>query len=368
MGLVSSTLFAQIVKELLCILRDPRTRVVLIGPPIAQLLIFSFAATLEVHNATLAVLDRDQGRWGQEFFAELTASSFVGRVIPVGSRAALEGAIDRREALLGIDLPDDFSRDLAAGRPAPLQVIVDGRRANAGQVSLGYVQAIATNLGARATGASPPNVLAVRNWYNPNLNYRWFVVPSLTGILSMLTALVITSLSIAREREMGTFDQLLVSPATPTEIITAKIVPALIIGTLLGNVMVAAAVFAFGVPFTGSYALLLVAMLLFILSVVGIGLMISSICNTQQQAILGTFAAAVPMILMSGFATPVENMPQPLQWLSNAIPLKHFLIVVQGTFLKALPPAEVAGLLWPMALIALVTLPAAGVFVRARLQ
>lgn len=368
MRLLSPTLAAQIIKELLCILRDPRTRAVLIGPPIVQLLVFSFAATLEVRNASLAVLDRDQGRWGQELVAELTASSFVGRVVPVAGRAALDAAIDRREALLGIDLPDDFSRNLAAGRPAPMQVIVDGRRVNAGQVALGYVQAIASSLGARATGTAPPEVLAVRNWYNPNLQYRWFVVPSLAGILSMLTALVITSLSIAREREMGTFDQLLVSPATPTEIITAKIVPALIIGTLLGNVMVAAAVFLFGIPFTGSYALLLVAMLLFILSVVGIGLMISSICNTQQQAILGTFAAAVPMILMSGFATPVENMPQVLQWLSNAIPLKHFLIVVQGTFLKALPPAEVAGLLWPMALIASFTLPAAGLFVRARLQ
>ena len=208
----------------------------------------------------------------------------------------------------------------------------------------------------------------VRHWFNPNLIYRWFIVPSLAGILTMFTALVITSLSIAREREMGTFDQLLVSPTTPTEIIIAKAVPALVIGTLMGNVMVAAGVFAFRIPFTGSYALLLLTMLLFIFSVVGIGLMISSVCATQQQAILGAFALGVPMILISGFATPVENMPAVLQWLSELVPLRHFLVIVQGTFLKALPPGDVFSHLWPMALIAVVSLCAATIFVRSKLQ
>jgi ABC-2 type transport system permease protein len=368
MRIVSPTLLAQIVKEFLSVLRDPRTRLMLIVPPLAQLLIFSFAATLDVRNVTVAVLDRDGGRWSQELVADLKAASFVGRVLAVGSRDALDAALDRRQALLAIDLPDTFSRDLAAGRRAPMQVLVDGRRANAGQIALSYVDAVAARVGARASGTTPVDAVAVRHWFNPNLVYRWFIVPSLSGILSMIVALVITALSIARERELGTFDQLLVSPTTPTEIVIAKTVPALVIGTVLGNVMVAAGAALFGIPFTGSYGLLLVAMILFILSVVGIGLMISSICTTQQQAILGSFAAAVPMILMSGFATPVENMPLALQWASDAIPLKHFLIIAQGTFLKALPAGDVFAHLWPMAAIASVTLPVAAIFVKSRLQ
>jgi ABC-2 type transport system permease protein len=210
--------------------------------------------------------------------------------------------------------------------------------------------------------------VAVRHWFNPNLTYRWFIVPSLAGILATFITLLVTALSIARERELGTFDQLLVSPCTPGEIIVAKMVPALLIGTVLAGVMVTAGILAFRVPFTGSLPLLLLSLIVFILSIVGIGLMISSVCATQQQAILGTFAVGVPTVLMSGFATPVENMPVVLQWAAEAIPLKHFLVIVQGSFMKGLPPAEVLANAWPMALIAVVTLGVATVFVRSRLQ
>ncbi|MFP5511460.1 MAG: ABC transporter permease, partial [Alphaproteobacteria bacterium] len=168
--------------------------------------------------------------------------------------------------------------------------------------------------------------------------YRWFIVPGLTGILALFSSLLITSLSIARERELGTFDQLLVSPTSTPEIIISKSLPALAIGTGLGLFMISAGVFLFGIPFTGSFALLLASLVLFIASVVGIGLMISAVSMTQQQAILGAFAIGVPAVLMSGFATPVENMPVVLQWLAQAIPLTHFLIIVEGSFLKAMPP------------------------------
>jgi ABC-2 type transport system permease protein len=184
----------------------------------------------------------------------------------------------------------------------------------------------------------------------------------------MFVTLLVTSLSIARERELGTFDQLLVSPCTTTEIIVAKIVPALLIGTALGLFMATAGIFGFRIPFTGSFPLLLASLLLFIVSIVGIGLMISSVCSTQQQAILGTFTVGVPAVLMSGFATPVENMPRVLQWLAQAIPLKHYLIILQGSFLKALPPSEIFAHAWPMAVIAVVTLSAATFFVRGKLQ
>ncbi|HPF58814.1 MAG TPA: ABC transporter permease [Candidatus Competibacteraceae bacterium] len=370
MNLSWSRLRAQIIKELLSILRDRRARAILIGPPLVQLFLFSFAATLDVRNVSIAVYDRDGGRWSQELVASIGAATFVGRLVTALDAQQLQEAIERRQVLLAIDIPETFSRDVAAGRPAPLQVIADGRRANSGQVALRYVENIASNLGAtiQAAVSSSGGSLAIRHWFNPNLIYRWFVVPSLAGTLAMFTSLIVTALSIARERELGTFDQLLVSPTTPAEIIVAKAAPALIIGTALGMLMVGAGVFAFGIPFTGSLGLLFLTMLLFILSIVGVGLMISSICATQQQAILGAFATGVPMILMSGFATPVENMPAVLQWVAEAIPLTHFLIIVQGTFVKALPAADVAAQAWPMAVTALVTLSAATVLVRSRLQ
>ena len=368
MRILSSQLRAQVVKEMLSVWRDVRVRMTLIAPPLMQLLIFSFAATLEVRNVTVAILDRDGGHWSEQFIADLAESSFVGRVLMVPDRGAMNDAVEQRQALLAVDIPETFSRDVSAGRKAAIQVIVDGRRANSGQIALGYLETVAQRFSAQPQTTFTPDAIAVRHWFNPNLNYRWFIVPSLAGILTMFAALVITSLSIAREREMGTFDQLLVSPTTPTEIIIAKTVPALVIGTLMGNVMVGAGVFAFRIPFTGSYALLLLTMLLFILSVVGIGLMISSICATQQQAILGAFALGVPMILISGFATPVENMPTVLQWLSELVPLRHFLVIVQGTFLKALPARDVFSHLWPMAVIAAASLFVATIFVRSKLQ
>ena len=366
MRLLSTRLLAQITKELLSVLRDPRSRFVLIGPPLIQLFIFSFAATLDVRNVDIAVYNRDAGKWSQELVARVGGASFVRRLHPVHSADELEKLIERRKVIAAITIPESFSRDLAAGRPAAAQVILDGRRANSGQVVLGYLNAITAELGAGTQVAA--DAAAVRHWFNPNLIYRWFIVPSIGGILLTFMTLLITALSIARERELGTFDQLLVSPCTPLEIIVSKMAPALVIGTFLGSFMVAAGVFLFRIPFTGSFALLLASMLLFILSVVGIGLMISSVCATQQQAILGTFSIAVPAVLMSGFATPVENMPRFLQWLAQAIPLKHYLIILQGSFLKALPPAEVFANAWPMALIALVTLTAATLFVRSRLQ
>jgi ABC-2 type transport system permease protein len=339
-----------------------------------QLLVFSFAATLEVRNIDLAVFDEDSGRWSAELLARIEASRFVERIVPVHDPAELAARIDRREVLAAIHFPADFSRDIAAGRPAVVQLIVDGRRANAGQIALGYLDTIARDLGAelaRAEASSDSRVrpqASVRHWFNPNLEYRWFVVPSLAGILAMFLSLILTALSIAREREMGTFDQLLVAPTTPLEIVIGKTVPALILGSALGSVMIVAGALGFGVPFTGSILLLALSLVVFILSVVGIGLMVSSICQTQQQAILGTFAIGVPLILISGFATPVENMPAWLQVVAQASPLKYFLVLLQGSFLKALPPADVLANLWPMAVIALVTLVSATAFVRSRLQ
>ncbi len=369
MKLFSPRLKAQFIKELLSFLRDPRTRLMLIVPPIVQLMIFSFAITLEVKNASIAIYDKDHGYWAQEFVQQLRMASFVGRISFVQNTHELQQKIDKREVLLTIEIPESFSRQVAAGKEATIQLIVDGRRANSGQIAAGYVQSIAMKLsGQIAPEVKYDQMLAVRHWFNPNLIYQWFVVPGFVGVISMLMALIVTGLSIARERELGTFNQLLVSPCTPGEIIVAKTLPAVLIGSTVGMVMVGMALLIFRLPHHGSILLLYFLMILFILSVVGIGLMISSVSATQQQAILGTFAVLVPMILMSGFATPVENMPALLQMIAEAIPLKHFQIIVQGTFLRDMSAIEVWSHAWPLAAIACCTLTLATVMIKRRLQ
>lgn len=360
---------AQFIKEVLSILRDPRSRMVVFVPPLLQLLVFAFAATLEVRNADIAVHNQDAGRWSHELVTRLDRAAFINQIHHVTNSQELRGLIDQGKVIAALNIPVDFSRAIAAGDSGQVQVLVDGRRSNSGQITVGYLSAIAAEVGAEANPeAAPAAPVVVRNWFNPNLIYRWFIVPGLSGILAFFSALLITSLSIARERELGTFDQLLVSPTSTPEIIISKSLPALAIGTVLGLMMIAAAIVLFQIPFSGSFWLLLISLVLFILSVVGIGLMISAISATQQQAILGAFAIGVPAVLMSGFATPVENMPTLLQWLAQAIPLTHFLIIVQGSFLKALPLSDILASLWPLAIIALVSLTMATVFVRGRLQ
>lgn len=363
-------LAAQVVKELLSVLRDGQTRFALLVPPLLQLVVLSFAATLEVRNVDIAIVNDDAGRASYELIQRIAAASFVDEVTIVDRPSELTRRIDRRQALIAIHIASDFSRDVAAGRSAAVQVLIDGRRANAGQIALSYLDAIATDYGIELAGSrssAMPSTIE-RHWFNENLTYLWFIMPGMTGILVMFSGLVITSLSIAKERELGTFDQLLVSPSTPLEIVIAKSVPAFIIGTVLASLMIAASAWVFRVPLHGSVVLLLLSVMLFIFSMVGVGLMLSSICDTQQQAILGAFAIGYPLIMISGFATPVENMPHWLQIVAQASPLKHFLVIAQGSFVKAMPPADVFANAWPLMAIGLVTLSLAIVIVRRKLQ
>lgn len=369
MGLLSPALRALIIKELLSVLRDPKSRMVLIVPPIMQLLIFSFAATLDLNNASVAVYNMDNGAWSHAWVERVAHASFVRELYPVHSRPEVDRMIAQQRVTAALVIPQTASRDVAAGRPAQIQLILDGRRANANQILLAYLNTMLGNFNIETGGGRSIDELAVtRHWFNPNLLYPWFVVPGVGGILVTFITMLLTALSIARERELGTFDQLLVSPCTPLEIIVAKMAPALVVGMVLGILMATVAVMVFRVPFTGSWTLLLLSMLVYILSVIGIGLAISAVCNTQQQAILGTFTFVVPSVLMSGFATPVENMPVFLQWLAQGIPLKYYLIILQGSFLKDLSPSMVWANDWPMLAIAAVTLTTATLFVRGRLQ
>jgi len=365
-------LLASIRKEILVFLRDPKVRGMLFGLPVMQVLVFGFAATLEVRHVDLAIVNDDAGRWSREMISRASAASFVGRVVHLHSMEEFSARLARREVLLGLHFPADFSRDVALGRPANVQVVIDGRRANAGQVALSYMTAIAAGLGLELAGAEPqfvtPPQAEVRHWFNPNLNYRWFMVPNLAATLSMVIALMITGSSISRERELGTFDQLLISPSTPLEIIVSKTIPALLGGGIVGILVVGVAIFAFDVPFYGSFALMFAAMFPFVLSVSGVGLLVSSLASTQQQSMLGIFFVMSPTIMISGFATPFENMPEWLQYIGQASPLKHFLIIVQGSFLKSMPAADVWNSVWPLLIIAAGSFTTATLFVQRRLQ
>jgi len=351
-----------VIKELQALLRNRQGRLLLIVPVVLQVALFPFAATLEVKNNTLAVLNEDGGSVSRELIHRFSQARAFSHVMPVSSGKDLERAIERQEALIAIRFPPDFSRDAAAGRPAKAQAILDGRRSNSGQIALGYVRRILLALEeerAASRGRAPVSEIIVRHWFNPNLDFVRHIVPSLVAILTTISTLVVTALSVAREREQGTFDQLLVSPLTPGMIIVGKTIPALIVATVQGTIVVAAGVLFYKIPFQGSLPLLYGCMLLFILSLSGLGLLLSSICSTQQQAFLAAFSFAMPAILLSGFPSPIENMPQWLQALDWFNPLRHFIVVVKGTFIKDAPLAALLPNIYPMAVISVITMSAA---------
>jgi ABC-2 type transport system permease protein len=365
-------ILALIVKELRAVLRDPRARIVLVVPPILQLLIFSYAGTLEVKNVSVAVLNEDGGKGAHELVQRFAGSPTFMHIQFLSSVADIGSVIDVQKAILVVHIPQNFSSDIAAGRTAPLQLVLDGRRSNAAQIVLGYVNRIVDQMDrdiAAATGEPAPSSLIVaRNWFNPNLEYQWFTVPSLLAIITTLAGLTITALSVARERELGTFEQLLVSPLKPFEIIIGKSVPSLIIGLFHATLFLLAAVFVFGIPFTGSLPLLYASLVAYLVSTIGIGLFISSIAKTQQQAFLGAFLFMSPSILLSGFASPIENMPQWLQYLTLLNPIRHFLVIVNGLFTKAMPADVVFANAWPLVAIGLVTVSSATWLFRRRME
>jgi ABC-2 type transport system permease protein len=359
---------ALLVKELLAILRDRKSRFILIVPPLVQLLVFSFAATQEAKNLTLAVLNLDRGRPAWQLEQRFAAASPFRRIIRLQHPSQVAAALEGQQALAVLWIPADFSANLATGRPARAGFLLDGRRTNAAQIVLGYGQRIMTAFAAEAgIRRQPAVVLEVRHWFNPNLEFRWFTVPSLVCILTTLIGLLVTGLSVAREREMGTFDQLLVSPLQPLEILAGKALPALLVGVAEGSLIVLAAVLLLGVPFNGSVLLLYGSMAVFLAAIIGVGLFISALSMTQQQAVLGAFLFMVPAVILSGYASPIENMPDWLQTVTLANPLRYFMIIVRGVFLKDLPAILVWRQTWPMGVIALVTLSAATWLFRRRL-
>jgi ABC-2 type transport system permease protein len=362
---------ALIVKELLAVLRDPRARAILIGPPLIQLVVFSYAVTLEVKNVDIAVLNRDQGVWSQELIDRIAASPTFRAVIPIDRLETLRQDIDMQRVLVALQIGPDFSRNVAAHRRASVQIILDGRRSNAAQIVAGYLSRIVQSLAADAAGPGQPIAPATivpRNWFNSNLDFVWYTVPNLIAVIALLIGMVVTALSIARERELGTFDQLMVSPLRTHEILLGKLIPPLMIGLVHITLYVLAALFIFDVPLRGSLVLLYGCALFYLGAVVGLGLFISALSATQQQAILGAFLFMVPAILLSGFATPIDNMPAWLQPVTLLDPLRYFLVIIKGVFLKGLEPGEVLANTIPLILIAIVTLSAAAWLFRRRME
>jgi ABC-2 type transport system permease protein len=279
--------------------------------------------------------------------------------------------VDGQRVLLVLHIGPRFSRELLGGSSAPVQVIVDGRNSNTAAILLNYVGTIMaafnTDWQQRTGGATALAHLETRAWFNPNLASRWFIVPGIVGLLTLVVTTLVTALSVAREREQGTFDQLLVTPFRPGEILVGKALPGFIIGLFEATLIILLAVLWFQVPLRGSLLTLYVGLFCFLLSTVGMGLMISSLAVTQQQGLLGAFLFLVPSIILSGFATPIANMPYWVQQITYLNPLRYFLIILRGVFLEGTPFHLLMDQFWPMAIIGVLNLLLAGYLFRHRM-
>lgn len=360
---------ALIVKELNAIWGDEKSRMILIFPPLLQLFIFAFAATLEVKNISIGIINKDAGIESRELVHMFEDSPSFKKVIHLKSDSQIQQVIDSQEVIYILHIDSTFSKNIRKNKQAKIQFILDGRRSNVSQIVLGYsikiIEKYSTNF---SPGLIVSSKVIERNWFNPNLDYLWFTVPCLVGIITMLIGLLLTALSVAREREFGTYDQLLVSPLKPFEILMGKTIPAFILGTIEATIIILAAIFILGIPFNGKFIYLYGGILVFLASVIGVGLFISSISRTQQQAILGAFIIMMPAVLLSGYATPIENMPDWFQTLTYANPLRYFMVISKGVFLKDIPLEVVWENTWPMALIAFFTLTLSGWFFNRRLE
>jgi len=345
-------------KELQALLGSKQGRMMLMMPVILQTAIFPFAATLEVKNASLAIYNQDDGKAGRELVERLSHTAAFTHILMVHSQQELNDIIDTQRALVAVVLPMDLSRQLSARLPSKIQMVVDGRRSNSGQIASAYALQVVNDFG-KELGAKPVASITLRNLYNPNLEYKWHVLPSLVAIITTIGCLIVTALSVAREREEGTFDQLLVSPLTPAYIMAGKAIPGVMVACIQGSFIASVAHWIYGVPFTGSLLLLFAGMVGYGLALAGVGLFISSVSATQQQAFLGVFCFMTPAVMLSGYVAPIENMPLFLQWVAHLNPLTYFILILKGVFLKGLGFAGAWPYIWPLLCIAFGSLTSA---------
>ena len=345
-----------LVKEFLQLFRDPKMRRMVFLMPMVQVLVFGYAVSTDVRNVPTAVMDFDRSVSSRELLSGFSASGYFRFVAETRDAAAAQELLDRGTvgAILRID--QGFEGDLRAGRTARLQVIADGTDSNTARIAIDYAGRIAGKFSdrvllariARLRGALPPPggvALVSRAWFNENLESRNFYVPGVIALIVMLITLMLTSMAVVREKEIGTIEQILVSPITPLEFTLGKTLPFALVGYADVLLIAAIGVFWFDVPIRGSLLLLLVATTFYLMTTLGIGLFISTVSRTQQQAMMSVFFFYFPCVLLSGFMFPIANMPKAVQVLTYANPLRYFLVILRGVFLKGAG----AETLWPQA-------------------
>lgn len=341
-------------KEFIQLSRDPRMRAVLLVIPVVQMLLFGYAVTTDVRNIRTAVVDDDRTPASREFLSRFEGSG-IFRVVryPRGGKEAAE-LLDRGEVAALLRIESGFAGDLGQGKTAAVQLLVDGTDSNTAAVVLSYASKIAAAHGARiledrlrrsgAPALAPSAVrLERRAWFNPNLESRNFYVPGVIALLLMVVSVLLSSMAVVREKEIGTIEQIMVTPLGRAEFILGKTIPFALIGLLDAVLVGVVAVFWFGIPIAGNPWVLFLATLFYLLSMLGVGLLISTVSGTQQQAMLTAFFFMQPAVLLSGFIYPIANMPAAVRWVTLANPLRYFLVVVRGVFLKGVG----LGVLWP---------------------
>lgn len=337
-------------KEFIHISRDPRSLGVAIALPIVLLLLYGYGINLDVRNLRTAVIDDDSTYQSRTLLASFEQSGYFSFVSHLRSYSELTDQLDYNRAKVVIAVPKGFAEDLSHGK-ADIQVIVDGSDSSTASLAIGYasqiVQAFSKDVGARGVKAGslvPSLDVRTRYWYNPELNSTNFIVPGLIAIILMLLSSLLTSMTIVRERERGSIEQVVVSPIKPHELVLGKLVPYVAIAFFDVVVVILAARFVFGVPLVGSIPLLLVASCLFLVAALGLGLLISVVSNTQLVAMaIAVMATMLPTVLLSGFMYPISTMPAPIRAITYLLPARYYLVIVRGIFLKGVGPS----VLWP---------------------
>ena len=342
------------VKELTQVFRDKRMRMTLVIPPLFQLIVFGYAANLDVKHIRTAVRDLDQSVESRDLIGRFGSSKYFDIVSFPSTPREVKDLINRGDVAVSIEIPTDFSRKLKKGDTATVQIVLDGTESNTALIALGYANQILSEFSTQVLvrrlnragmiGFEGAGVdLHHRTWFNPNFESRLFYVPGVIASIAFLIPIILTAQAIVREREIGTLEQIMVTPIHSWELMLGKTLPFALIG-LLDVIMIALiGIFWFEVPLRGNPLVLLSGAVLFLMSSVAIGLFISTICSTQQQAQISTFFFSMPAFTLSGFAFPIENMPEWIQYLTYANPLRYFLVIIRGVFLKA----NGLDILWP---------------------
>ena len=335
-----------LIKEFIQVFRDKRTRFILIGPPVIQMLVFGYAATYEIQHVPTVVVDLDHSQQSRELVSHFTSSPYFAVREQLTDSRELGDSIERGDATIGIEIHAGFAHSLLKGETAPLQVIVDATNSNTALIASGYVSQIALDfaqsyqqnrinrIAPQLTEMIPTVQLETRPWYNPELRSRWFFIPGIIGSLTLVLVITLTAFAVVREREIGTLEQIMVTPIRPAEFILGKTLPFFLIGLFDVSLIAVVGSLWFQIPFRGHVSILALGAVLFLLCMLGVGLLISTMSSTQQQAMVTAFFFIMPAITFSGFGFPINTMPQWLQYLTYLSPLRYFLVVLRGTYLK----------------------------------